>query len=144
VVGAPAVPSLPEDPEITTHRLVPRAAIPAQSAGNHRVEHDPVSRRRSGDAVTDGLDGARDVGSEDQWKGERMTGDASSDPDVEVVEANGRHADADFTWARRRGFDVIEAKRLYPAVLSNYDRAHVRRPRPCQRPRLSQTLFVSR
>ena len=116
---------LAEDPEAVAEGLVAGEAGVAAAAGDARVHHHAVARRKGGDARAHRLHGAGGVGSHDVRKDERHAGEAAGQHQVEPVDCRRGDADADLVgMGDHRLGHIPDLERIDAARRRERERAH--------------------
>ena len=88
------------------------------------VDDDLVTDGDPVDARTDGVDGAGDVGAEEERILQLEVRQPLAHPEVDVIDRHCADAHAHLTRPHLRLGQLLDAKDLGTAVLSNRDRAH--------------------
>ncbi len=132
---------LPQDLVVATVGVVPPAAGLAFSAGDPRVEGDPIAGPDSAHPVPGRLDHSGPVGADDVGKLESDSLNSLGEKEIEVIDRGGAHPNQDLVRGgnhRRRQVQLRQA--FYTAVPEECQRPHVRTSPACRRTEVVQDI----
>src|SRR6185503_11247863 len=77
---------LAENAEAQAQRLLAIAAVRARPIANARIDHHAIADRDLSHALSDRVDDASAIGSENPWRRDGDTGHSTDDEEIEVIE----------------------------------------------------------